>query len=522
MGMRKKMTDQITDKKNLKLLFVNPCLRRNSFTKLLPVGLAYVMTYFHENGYDFELLDIDLNEYEDSYVEEYLLKNKFDVILTGSIVTHYKWMKWFIHTAKRLQPQAQVIVGNSVASSIPEVLLTHTPADIAVMGEGEVSAYEAVEALRTKKDLKEIEGIAFRSSDGEIIQTPKRKAGNINDLPMINWDFFDVEKYMSISAYSEGLGRFGQEQQTSPMPVTTARGCAFKCTFCHYVFWNDPYRHRSNESILAEIERNITQYKATYINFWDDLSFASARQAEHLADGIIASGLKFDWSAAVRVDLFNRNKLSQDEALQIAIKMRDSGCKAVGFSLESGNAEILEMMNKKIQAEDFFQTVKIFRQVGIVCNTSVVFGYPIETKESIRQTFEQCLKAKVYPSIGFLLPLPATGMYAYAQQNGFITDEDAFLCSITERQDICMNMTTLSDQEIMEEIKVGASQLNELLNLGLDEESYIRTGRYQNDKSELAENALDPENIQRNENDFSFNYSQAVFSVDAGTQEVVA
>ena len=30
---------------------------------------------------------------------------------------------------------------------------------------------------------------------------------------------------------------------------------------------------------------------------------------------------------------------------------------------------------------------------------SVVFGYPIETRETINETFNMCLKAKVYPSI---------------------------------------------------------------------------------------------------------------------------
>ena len=48
-------------KKDLKLLFVNPCLRPGGFTKLLPVGLASVMTYFREKNYKFTLLDIDIN-----------------------------------------------------------------------------------------------------------------------------------------------------------------------------------------------------------------------------------------------------------------------------------------------------------------------------------------------------------------------------------------------------------------------------------------------------------------------------
>ena len=132
-------------------------------------------------------------------------------------------------------------------------------------------------------------------------------------------------------------------------------------------------------------------------------------------------------------------------------------------------------MNKEIEVDAFYKTVYILKQAGSISQTSVVFGYPIETKETIKETFDQCLKAGLYPSIGFLLPLPYTVMYDYAKANGFNTDEDRFLESITERQDICLNMTKMSDEEIMNEIKIGAAKLNEMLDIGLTEDTYIKS-----------------------------------------------
>jgi len=511
-----KYTPSLTGKsvKDAKLLFVNVCLRKDATGRFLPVGLASVMTYFEQCGYNFSILDMDIESMEDDTVEEYLQSNTFDCILVGSIVTHYKWMKWFVRKAKELQPNSTVVVGNSVAGSIPEVFLNNAPADIVVTGEGEISAHQAVEAVRNGMELKEVEGITFRCGSGSIITTPPRKTGDIHDLPMINWDHFDVESYINRASYSAN-GVKETDDAPRPMPVITARGCVFKCTFCHYVFWNDPYRHRRPDHILNEIRRNIEKHGANFIAFWDDLSFASARQAEEFADSIIGSGLKFTWSAAVRVDVFSRNKLSDDEAVAVAKKMQQSGCRSVGFSLESGDQAIIEMMNKKIKTEDFFQTVRVFRAADIAVNTSVVFGYPIETRETIRRTFEMCYEAQTYPSIGFLMPLPSTGMYEYARKNGYIPDEDAYLDSITERQDICLNMTKMTDEEILEEIKVGAMKLNELLQLGLDEGRLIRTGRPQGDKGKTTDMPIDPEDIKRIENDFSINYSEAVFEMDS-------
>ncbi len=77
-----------------KILFINPSLRLKSPTKFLPVGIASVMTYLETFQIDFDFLDIDINELEDSQIEDYLDQNRYDVILSGSIVTHYKWMKW--------------------------------------------------------------------------------------------------------------------------------------------------------------------------------------------------------------------------------------------------------------------------------------------------------------------------------------------------------------------------------------------------------------------------------------------
>ena len=76
------------------ILFINPSLRRGAKTKLLPVGLGYVMTFIHEQGYKFDLLDVDINDYTDEDIEDYLAQHQYDVILSGCIVTNYKWMKW--------------------------------------------------------------------------------------------------------------------------------------------------------------------------------------------------------------------------------------------------------------------------------------------------------------------------------------------------------------------------------------------------------------------------------------------
>lgn len=507
--------------KNLKLLFINPCLRKGASYKILPVGLASVMTFVNEHGYDFDLLDLDINEYDDAYVESFIRENRYDVILYGSIVTHYKWVKWLTKTIKKHQPATKVVVGNSVAGSCYEVFMNNAPADVVVIGEGEYSCLEVLNAFRNGSDLHDISGIAYRDQSGNIIKNQRRKACKINELPLVNWDFFDVAKYIENSQDSLSFGEADDGQHSISMPVSTARGCINKCTFCHYVFWDDPYRFRSPESVLAEVRSNIEKYGANYINFWDDLSFAAIPQVEKMVDAILDSGLKFGWSAAIRTDLLGDPSTPYEKRLEIAWKMKEAGCSAVGFSLESGNPDVLAMMKKRVKVEYFAEQIKVLKEVGITSNVSVIIGYPIETRETIRQTFDMCLDNGIYPSTGFLLPLPYTGMYKYALEHGFIKDEDAYLTSITERQDVCLNMTKMTDEEILHEVSECGRRANEALQLGLDEGSYVKTGGYKrhtNIDKQLSEeqDILDPDKLKRNENDFSLNYSAAVFKLDKG------
>ena len=97
------------------MLFVNPSLRVNHHYKLLPVGLGMVMTYVSNNGYEFEFLDIDIDNLDDTYVENYISKNNYDIILFGTIVTHYKWVKWFCKMIKSYHENTKIIVGNSLS-----------------------------------------------------------------------------------------------------------------------------------------------------------------------------------------------------------------------------------------------------------------------------------------------------------------------------------------------------------------------------------------------------------------------
>jgi|SRR5665213_1805388 len=486
----------------MKILVVNPSLRPDAPHRYIPVGLGYIVTCIRDAGFEFDLLDVDIARYDDAYVERYMQTHLYDVVAIGSIVTHYKWVKWFINLAKGSNPDCKVIVGNSVGGSIPEVVFAHTKADIVIQGEADVTIVEVLEHLRDGKSLGEmveprtaiphtngdlppsyravgVEGIIFRGPNEMPLNNGVRKAvKDINTLPFPDWDLFDVQEYIKCSHFLARHTTRYPKEKAIVFPVNTARGCVFKCTFCHYVFWNDPYRHRSAESVIGEIQRNQKKYGANYIEFWDELSFHKIGPTEKFLDKLIKADLGIHFNCAVRSDLFGRDDVPLEDRVRVAAKFKDAGAIALGFSLESGDDEILEAMNKRVKSSFFDEQVKILRQAGLISDTSLIIGYPQETPKTIQKTMEMCERNRIYPSVGFLLPLPATGMWKHALEKGYITDIDKYLVEMTERQDLVLNMTSMDSGELVGQVKQSLRQLNEKFGNVLTEDSLIKTGGY--------------------------------------------
>ena len=456
----------------MNVLLINICLRPDVDKILFPVGLGYIASAIHRAKHNLEIVDMDVDRISYETLENRIREIKFDVLGMGCIVTGYRIVKKIAKIARKINKNAKIIAGNSVASSIPEILLKNTEVDIAVIGEGDITIVELLNAIENNLTLSNIDGICYKDNK-EIIKTDERKViKNINDINNIDYKLFNIEKYLSKSKEYVSEPYPTELDRIRAFAVNTARGCAFNCTFCYHVFKGNPYRTRSADNIIDEIKFLQENYGVNYINFWDELTFFSINKAKELVDKIEKSGLSFYWTASCRGNLFSE----KDEALLKKIKR--SGCIGLGYSLESANKKILMQMNKKLDPVDFIKQKKALDKAGIVTWTSLVIGYPDETEESIRETFDLCYENNIYPSVGFLLPQPGTEMYKYAVNNGFIKNEEEYLLDMGDRQDLRLNITNLKKERIVSLVKRNLSRIAEKLKLNIDETDLIKTKIY--------------------------------------------
>jgi anaerobic magnesium-protoporphyrin IX monomethyl ester cyclase len=456
----------------MKVLLINISLRPNSEKILMPIGLGYIATAIKRSGHEIVLVDIDADRPTEEEIGRKFENLDYDVALMGCVATGYKFVKRYAAMIKK-RKNVMVVVGNSVATSIPYILLNKTDVDVAVMGEGDITVVELLKGIE-KNDISGVKGICYKKGS-VIIENPAREPiEDLDSLLAIDWDIFNVPKYMEKTKLFVDEPYPIDFDSLRMMPINSARGCVHRCTFCYHVFNNVRYRSRSFASVCDEIKSLKEKYGVNYITFSDELTFRSKKHCVEFVDGMLKANLGVWWRASSRADLFGKNDLD------IVTKLKESGCASLGGALESANKEILREMNKKITVDQFKEHMLILQKVGITTHTSIVVGYPQETPSTLQETFDCCYEANLYPSVGYFLPQPGTPMYDYAIKMGKIKDEEEYLLIANDRQDLTVNLTSMSDEEFQSVVRNGLKNLAVRLKRNMKDEELIKTGHYRN------------------------------------------
>ncbi len=453
----------------MKILVINVCLRGGNARLRVPIGLGYITAAVTNAGYDVEILDIDRLRLSDDQVEAELANRKYDIVLLGCMINGYKKVKKITYLARKFSRSAIIIAGNTVASSIPKHLLDNTEVDIAVMGEGDFTIVELLDCIKAKDNLQKVDGICFKEN-GVFVETAKRDGvPDLDTLPIVNWDLFNAKSY--IAKAKDGVNEPCPipYEERRVMSLCASRGCAYSCSFCYHAFLGYKYRFRSPEHVLKELILMKEKYDVNYVNFWDEITFLKTDWCDGFLDLLLDADLGIYWNAGCRGDFLN------DSNAYLAEKMKKSGCIGLSYSLESANQEILKAMNKRLNLDQISRHKQIMDNAGLASWVSIVIGYPQETEETLHETFDYCEKNRIYPSAGYLLPLPCTRMYEHALANGFIKDEEQYLMDVGDRQDLHVNMSQMTSETMESIVHDRLMQINKKLNLGLSEDSLVKT-----------------------------------------------
>lgn len=370
-------------------------LRRDrSVFRFPPLGIAYIASSLQSAGHKVTLLDCTFRNRNDALKEARAVQA--DVVGIYCMATLLDDCLWFSH---ELRDQTRwMIAGGPLPTCGPETFIQDF--DYVVLGEGEKTIVELLEAFNENLDGSNVSGIAYRNRhSGEIVYTQPRSF--IEDLDRIP---FPARELLPNTQYQvQGLRKYGFSIST----VMSTRGCPYRCEFCSNVVFGGSYRERSALNVVDEIEHTLA-LGYDRISFADDVFTLNHARVMAICDEIRRRGLHFGWECLGRVD-------SMDA--QLAETMKSAGCRRIYFGIESANEAILELMNKRITPIQARKAVEIAHTAGIEVGAFFIVGYPGDTNETVLQTLHFAADLPLdYLGLSMPYPLPGTKLFARVRE----------------------------------------------------------------------------------------------------------
>ncbi|MBI2303239.1 MAG: cobalamin B12-binding domain-containing protein [Chloroflexi bacterium] len=421
----------------MKILLLCPPIREHDAPREFPTGLGLIAQVLRSNGHQIQVLDLNALRLSPGETRERLQKLDFDACGIGGLITVYSHVKRLASLVKEIRPGTPVVMGGGVASSVPELILIKTQADVVVQGEGEETAVELFHALESGAPLSSVAGIYYRE-DGQVRFTPPRPPiSDLDELPFPAWELFPMSIYLRYPIY--GIGR--------DINLITSRGCPYSCTFCYQLFHHRSFRARSASLVIEEIARLKREYDVQYISFEDDLFIASKKRVYQFCDELERRRLPLRWNCAGRVNVVDRELLK---------RMKSAGCTRILYGLESGSQRILDEYRKGVTVAEAKRAFLLTKEVGIEPLYTFMLGAFGETRETAQETIDLCRELNIpLSSVHLTTPYPGTPLFDEAVARGKLKvdtwdNRERFVESLGDASKLTVNLTEMKDDELLD------------------------------------------------------------------------
>lgn len=404
-----------------------------SWTKTPPLALFYLKNYLTANNVAAEIIDLNINlfkrlpylkkewltlneDFETNlfslvekkfpfFLKSFLTKIKNAEFIGFSLLKRNASFAFSLAEKIRLKyPSKQIVFGGPHTFFLDKAGKLN-PHDFWVIGEGEIPLLKIVQNNPQKiyrfEELSELDALPFLDFDGR-----------------------------DITCYSRYI------------PLLSSRGCIYNCSFCSEKLLFKKFRHHSPKYIVEQINLIIRKYGINTFIFCDSMINYENQWLESFCDLIIKNNLSIKWEAQIRI--------KKDFPLELARRLKQSGCYNLFIGMESGCDRTLEKMNKKITAKESLNFFKILNKAGLHFEVSLIVGYPQESETDFQETLSFIATNKnLIPKI--------------AQVNPFVDYLNHFPKNSFPNQETIKKVTTLVETLQREKIKYTPAYINNLI-----------------------------------------------------------
>jgi radical SAM superfamily enzyme YgiQ (UPF0313 family) len=400
-------------------LFVPPkgyvAQRWDEGSSMPPLGILYVAAMLETHHYQVEVIPCDILGFTWNDVRECIANGNADII--GCTTTTENRFDSFtlINEAKKINPNIITVLGGPHISMAREDTVKHLNSlDYAVIGEGEFTLLELVQAIEHGHDPAQIKGMIIRKNNEAVFTGNRPFIKDLDVLPLPARHLIPMEKYNFSVISRDGKKRKAQN-------IMTSRGCPFNCYFCATpINWGRQMRGFSIDRVIAEIQLLIDEYQAEFIWFYDDTLNYNLQRLEQLMDKLIEKQWPIKFCNEFRIDLINKPLLE---------KMMIAGLDFGFFGIEAGNSRIRkEIVHKNFEIDLAYQFVRYALELGFTPNAFLIFSHFSETWQEALETIQimenlKAINPQTEITTAILHIYPGTPIEIIAKANHIIPED---------------------------------------------------------------------------------------------------
>ena len=419
--------------KRLNVLYVIPRYRTYGMEGhyVMPMGILYVSAYVKRSGianvYTLNLNHMEGEEYD--MLQYYITRNSIDFVGVGGLSGEYSDIARIVSYVHKIDSNVVIQVGGGIMTADPEVAMQAMPdVDYGIVGEGEQTSVELINAIALKHDVASVDGIIYREAGG-LKKTKRRvEIENLDSLPFPDYEGFNYAEYLRSNPDLSDDGK-----RYSQVSVIGGRSCKYNCTFCFHPS-GSRYRQRSLDSIFDEIDYLVKNYDISYIALREELFATDNERVRQFCKRV--KSYDFDWSIQLRIDSINQ---------ELVDLLKDTRCRYLFVGVESADDRVLKSMRKGITLAQIEHALGMLRDAGLNSRSGVIFGDTVETFESAMFTLDWFKKnyTRNRMFVDMVIAFPGSVLYKRACESGVIPNPVEFL------KDGCpiVNVSQMNDAE---------------------------------------------------------------------------
>lgn len=351
-----------------------------------------------DEGWDVRCIDTYLEQNPVNRLREVLRDFQPEVVGFSALTAESVSMYQLATIAREAAPDALILAGGAHPSAEPDETARNPAIDVAVVGEGEDTLREILRRRASGSPWRDVRGIVFCDSEGVLHRTlPRPHIEDLDSLPFPAWDLTDIDAY----ATRRGMSLVGERRY---MPLTTSRGCPYRCTYCHGIN-GKRFRSHSPEYVLRMIDELRSRYDVHGFDITDDIFNFDAERMMAICDGLIerGPGIGFTCPNGIRADRMTVEQVD---------RMARAGCEYVAIAIETVSRRLQKQIKKNLRLDRVQPIIDAFTARNVLTSGFFMLGFPTETEQELRATIDFAIDSNLHAAIFFVVtPFADTEMY---------------------------------------------------------------------------------------------------------------